>query len=778
MHSPECSKKGKSCCLKEKKLHDFSVKMRYPVSRGAGADSRAHIKVREKRNVKSDFRIAEWLVQPQLNCVRKGDEIFHLEPKVMQVLVQLASCPGEVLPKERLIQAVWPDTFVSDHVLTRCISEIRRVLNEDARAPRFIQNVPKVGYRLIAPVHPAFGEPEVETEVAPAKGNGASGQILASDLGKSNIEIIKGGGAVSPAIRDTKGLRFVLSSVLFAVVVLCALWMFLHRIIQGRVTQAFRTVPFTSYPGSETQPAFSPDGNQIAFAWNEKGNASNLFVKMMGSETPLRITADTGEDLSPSWSPDGRSIAFIRHSDGGGGVYIVPAIGGSERKVHQLRRTIDWDAPGLSWSPDGKRLIFPDAKSPYDPSAIYSLQLETLEAKPITTPQNSWDGDYSPAFSPDGRTIAFVRGIDAATRNIYVVDANGGEPKQLTFDGRLVLGLTWTSDSSAIVFSSDRGGMISLWRVLAAGGTPEQLPVGGDNAVNPTISRKGDRLAYSQGSASWSIMRIDLKSSRKQAAPLISSTAKDSAAQYSPDERHIAFQSSRSGSQEVWVANSDGTGLVKLTSFGGPLSGSPSWSPDSAQIAFDSRRAGRSHIYLMKAEGGIPRALTDGDYNDIVPSWSKDANWIYFGSKRSGSWEIWKAAVANGELHQVTKNGGFVAKESWDARWIYYTKYRTPGLWKVPIEGGEEAQVLSGPPAIFWGYWSLTPEGIYYLDMEKSRVSINFLSFSSSNLTPVYFLQRRPTPFAGITVSRNGQWLLYSDEGEFGNNIRLVENFR
>lgn len=259
---------------------------------------------------------------------------------------------------------------------------------------------------------------------------------------------------------------------------------------------------------------------------------------------------------------------------------------------------------------------------------------------------------------------------------------------------------------------------------------------------------------------------------------VVSSTEKDSAAQYSPDERHIAFQSSRSGSQEVWVANSDGTGLVKLTSFNGPLTGNPSWSPDSAQIAFDSRRAGRSHIYLMKAEGDIPRALTDGDYNDIVPSWSRDAKWIYFGSKRSGSWQIWKVAVANGELQQVTKNGGFVANESWDGKSIYYTKYHSPGLWRVAIGGGQETQVLSGPPAMFWGYWSLTPEGIYYLDMEKSRIFINFLSFSSSSVTPVYLLQRRPTPFAGITVSRNGQWLLYSDEGEFGSNIRLVENFR
>lgn len=696
--------------------------------------------------------------------MRKDDEVFRLEPKVMQVLVQLASRPGEVLSKEQLIKAVWPDTFVSDHVLTRCISEIRRILNEDARAPRFIQNVPKVGYSLIAPVLPA-ARTEPATAIGISEGAGLEGPETDQPFSPSTL-------------RSRSRVGFLLAIAVFAIGVSTVVWLLLRGSRQTAVNPTFRTVPFASYPGSETQPAFSPDGNQIAFVWNEKGDASNLFVKLIGSETPLRLTSDVGQDLSPTWSPDGTSLAFIRHSEDGGAVYIVPAIGGPERKLHQLRRTIDWDAPGLSWSPDGKRLIFPDGRSQEDPSAIYSLSLDNLEAKPITMPQNSWDGDYSPAVSPDGTKIAFVRGVDAATRNIYVVNSNGGEPKQLTFDGRIVRGLSWTSDSAAIVFSSDRGGTISLWKVPTLGGLPERLGVGGDNAVNPTIARRGDRLAYSEGTASWNIMRIDLNSVRKSAIQLISSTERDSAAQYSPDGKHIAFQSYRSGSQEVWVCDSDGTRLMKLTSFDGPLTGSPSWSPNGEEIAFDSRSGGRSHIYVIKAEGGVPRSITHGDYNDIVPSWSRDGKSIYFGSKRSGSWQIWKAAVENGDLRQVTKNGGFVANESPDGKWIYYTKYHIPGLWRIPVEGGEEIQALSGPPAVFWGYWSITSRGIYYLDIQKSRVSINFWNLSSPAVAQVYTLSRRPPPFAGMTVSRDGRWLLYSDEGEFGNNIRLVENFR
>jgi Tol biopolymer transport system component/DNA-binding winged helix-turn-helix (wHTH) protein len=723
--------------------------------------------------VRGDFRIGDWIVQPKLNRVQSGDQVFHLEPKVMQVLVQLASCPDEVLSKERLILAVWPGTFVSDHVLTRCISEIRRVLNDDARAPRFIQNVPKSGYRLIAPIHYlAESASDVMPETAIGDPPAVSPDSEKLDAGSAPEQ-----GRQLPRSPRSKRLQAVLLIAILAIAIPFAVRSILSHPRQQAKNGAWRTVPFTSYPGSETQPAFSPDGNQIAFVWNEKGGAHNLFVKLIGSETPLRLTSDDGQDLSPAWSPDARSIAFIRRSDLDDGVYIVPAIGGSERKVHRLHRSIDWDAPGLSWSPDGKRLIFPDGESPDAPSAIYSLSLETLEVTPITTPQNSWDGDYSPAFSPDGKRIAFVRGTDAATRNIYVQDSDVATPKQLTFDGRNVFGLAWTNDSSGIVFSSDRGGTISLWKVSILGGAPEHLPVGGDNATNPAISHRGDRLAYSQGSASWNITRIDLKSSHGEATSLLSSTEKDSAAQYSPDGKQIAFQSYRSGSQEIWISRSDGNGLVKLTSFDGPLTGSPSWSPDGALIAFDSRSNGRSHIYVMKVEGGVPLKLTDGDYNDILPSWSQDGKWIYFGSRRSGGWQIWKVAVGNKELRRVTKNGGFSANESLDGKSVYYTKYHMSGLWQGPVDGGEERQILSGPPALFWGYWKVTPAGIYYLGLEKSSVSINFFNFSSSAISQVYSLKRRPTPFAGITVSRDGRWLLYSDEDEFGNNIRLVENF-
>jgi DNA-binding winged helix-turn-helix (wHTH) protein len=98
------------------------------------------------------FRIADWTVEPQLNTLEREGHTLRLEPKVMQVLACLAGRQGELVTKDRLIQAVWPETFVTDDVLTRCISELRKALNDDPKQPRYIETIPKGGYRLLPPV--------------------------------------------------------------------------------------------------------------------------------------------------------------------------------------------------------------------------------------------------------------------------------------------------------------------------------------------------------------------------------------------------------------------------------------------------------------------------------------------------------------------------------------------------------------------------------------------------------------------------------------------------
>jgi Tol biopolymer transport system component len=169
-----------------------------------------------------------------------------------------------------------------------------------------------------------------------------------------------------------------------------------------------KIVPFTSFPGAEVEPSFSPDGKQIAFAWNGPGGDNyDIYVKPLAG-APLRLTSDPGEDRSPCWSPDGRHIAFIRSTENEDLVELVPALGGPERILHSvIPPGVRWPGHFLSWSPEGKSLAFSDRVSPLAPSSIYLLSVASLESRRLTSPPAATPGDRSPAISPGGDTLAF-----------------------------------------------------------------------------------------------------------------------------------------------------------------------------------------------------------------------------------------------------------------------------------------------------------------------------------------------------------------------------------
>jgi len=743
------------------------------------------------------FFIGSWLVKPAMNALEdeKGAS-FHLEPKVMQVLILLASTPGEVVTKERLLRTVWPGIFVSDDVLTRSISEIRRVFSDDSKAPQFIQTIPKVGYRLIAPTQ---REPEDEKNMTAIASVVATPTLnrealvpepeLLPATASGGISSIPGSGvnAVLAPIRPPTrsfGLRqLALWLAILAVVAAIAIIVIRSRKSNPEPSDALITLPFTSEPGSQGQPAFSSDGKEIAFVWNGPSSDNmDIYVKMIGTSTSVRLTSNPDDDLAPAWSPDDRYIAFIRRSPTECSIFLMPAIGGAERKLYTLPSTYFGEYGGLAWSKDGKNLIFPQRQSAGGPSTLVSLSLATLQVHPITFPQRMWDGDLTPAVSPDGTRIAFVRGFENSSRDIYVMDAAGGTPRRLTKDGRLVLGLTWSQDGSSLIYAANRSNGFSLWRVPASGGNPERLTVGTENSYSPAVSRQGEKLAYTHGTGTWTIARTELGtgSSKPLSRQLITSNEQDSAPCISPDGTRIAFQSWRTGAQEIWVSAADGSNPVQLTNFDGPLTGSPRWSPDGQRIAFDSRLGGYSHIYIVDVNGGVPRAVTRGDFNDVVPSWSADGKSLLFSSNRSGTDQIWRIPDSGaGPARQITTESGMFSSESPDGLWIYYTKQNVPGLWRIPAPGGQEQKVLDDPPNGYQGYWTLTRAGIFYLHRAQTGSFIEFVGFSDSRKpTQVVRLALQPTPLAGVSVSPDGRWLVSAQMPEAGSNISLVENFR
>jgi Tol biopolymer transport system component len=474
-------------------------------------------------------------------------------------------------------------------------------------------------------------------------------------------------------------------------------------------------VPVTTYPGVESSGTFSPDGNQVAFTWEaENPDSSGIYVKYVDGGKPLRLTAGP-HDGPPAWSPDGRSIAFSRSTESGAAIYSVSPLGGSERKVTDLN---GMGGARLSWSPDGKVLAFFDADSRFSPAYLVAFSLTTGERRRLTAPSS--DFQFAPAFSPDGRMIAHLKGKTPSTADVYLMSANGGKGRRLTFDNSGIQGLTWTADGKEIVFDSNQTGSSVLWKIAAAGGKPEPVAGSGTGANEPQISRRGDRLVYTSQVWDTNIWRRDSQG-HAQPEKLVESTRLDENPQYSPDGTRIAFASARTGAFEIWVAKSDGTDLTQLTSMNAEAAW-PTWSPDGKKIAFNANRSKTNlEIYVNNSDGGTPRPLTAEASLDAKPSWSVDGNWIYFGSDRSGVLQIWKLPANGGPAVQVTHHGGDSPAVSPDGRFVYFAGLRQKaGVCRMPTNGGDEQPVLEDLPGAAQGRWVPARNGIYFAVQDQS----------------------------------------------------------
>ena len=441
-----------------------------------------------------------------------------------------------------------------------------------------------------------------------------------------------------------------------------ALWFYYAQIAESLPPMMVSRV--TSYPGLETEPALSPDGKMVAFVWNgENQDNRDIYVKLIDEGVPVRLTRDPADDLSPTWSPDGRLIAFRRETVDRGGIYLVPSLGGSERKLSNLNSVIydmggDGNTKALAWSPTEEFLASSERPSPALPPRIFLLTVDSGEKEPLT----SGPGDLFPVFSPDGESLLFSR-RGRARADLYRVRVAGGDPQPVTADhDRGSVSGAWTAGGTEIIFAGDwyEGG---LFRVSAQGGKPQPLSPGGQFGYYPSVSRQGHRLVYTEQTYDTDIWRLDLSAALngKPSAltRLVSSSRREDTPNLSPDGKRIVFDSNRSGYWEIWVCDSDGQNSVQLTSFAGPYTtGTARWSPDGASIAFDSRPGGQSDIFVINPETRAQRNLTADSYDNLAPSWSRDGRWIYFSSIEGGSSQIWKMPVEGGQRIQVTNKGG------------------------------------------------------------------------------------------------------------------------
>jgi Tol biopolymer transport system component/DNA-binding winged helix-turn-helix (wHTH) protein len=741
------------------------------------------------------FRFGVFEADPVSGELRKRGLRIKLQEQPFRILIALLDQAGEVVSREEICRKLWPpDTFVDfEGGLGTAIKKLRQALGDDAEIPRYVETLPKRGYRFIAAVEKPVSQAAQVIADTPRASDERSEAVSTLALEAPGIKIpASKEQRVRP--RRVKGLALAAVS-LAGVLTIGFKWDELHILRYKRFSvgqdlpqaaERYTSRPLTTLAGGEYEPALSPDGKTITFVWGQEGHPLfHIYTQAIDMGSPVRLTAtNSASEGSPAWSPDGRYIAFITCTDNGqgSGLYITSMSGGAERKIANIAPRPHIFDRQIDWSPNGNSLALVDRNSTEEPFSIYTLSLNNGVKRRLVAPPPASPGDSGPVFSPDGREIAFRRTESIGNNDIYIVSSLGGKPRRLTFDQRFTSAHAWSQDGREIVFASKRSGPLSLWRIKASGGLPQPMPGITEGAYNLAIARTGDRLVYSKYFSDSNVWETNLQTGGR--TRVLSSTRNERSAQYSPDGARIAFRSDRTGVDEIWVSDASGEHPVRLTSFNGPLTGTPRWSPDGQFIVFDSRPNGNPDIYVVSANGGPPRRVTSSTSEDVVPSWSSDGRWLYFASNRTGNWQVWKIVASTIEEStapvQLTLQGGFAAFESPDGKTVFYAKGRDlPGLWSVSAAGGSERLVTDMLKAGYWGNWAVAQAGLFFIrPLPPDAAEVDVYEFSSGRIHRVARLERDP-PFSdsGFAVTRDGRKVLYSQVDQSSSEIIIVENF-
>jgi serine/threonine protein kinase/Tol biopolymer transport system component len=558
-----------------------------------------------------------------------------------------------------------------------------------------------------------------------------------------------------------------------------------------------RLVALTTMRGSEWMPALSPDGEQAAFAWEGEGpdapaiRDTDIWLKPIAGSEARQLTSGPAHDLFPSWSRDGRRIAFLRSATRyqpvqqspqiTGTIHVVSSVAGPERRLSDFVAAFSQ----IAWAPDGRGVVARRAVPDHEPRGSGGLFLVPADGgapRAVTAPVPP-AFDVHPAFSPDGRRLAYVSCLDHRNPippcTVHVADIDPdlrpraparALPRQ---DAGMILGLAWARDGGALLYGSG-GAAGDLWRVRADGSEPPQrIELTGRRAVFPATNISTDRVLFTHSLVDRDVYRLE---AGRPPTMVFGSSYSEYGPSFSPDGRRFALESSRSGEREVWLADADGANPVQLTRGPGNHQGSPRWSPDGKQIVFDSQGPdGFRDVYTIAVDGGSPRRVTTAPMTETLASWSRDGRWIYYRQDRADGRDIWRIPAAGGRPERVTHQGGLLARESADGRTLFYTKRDpTSPLFSRPLAGGAERQLVD---CVQSRSLADGPDGMYYLGCADDPAPLFRLDPATGATRRIAEIVTGAPAGAYMAVSPVDGTILFS-KTTGGADLMMIENFR
>ena len=618
------------------------------------------------------FPLGTAMVHPATVEVVWTDARCKLEPRVMQVLIALNRRRGEPISREELSQLCWDGRVVGTDALVRCIVKLRKVFQRDPAVE--IISIPKVGYRLrLLTVTPEAAKTgEASSIAAPPRSAWRSPRWLLA------------GGAV------------------FTIVALGAVALVVMRPPGALAAETVQ--PLTSELGVETHPALSSDGRLIAYAGGAGyGAQKDIFLRGVAGGTPIRLTNTPEDEMAPAWSPDGQNIAFVRSiANAPCEILVAPIPQGEARVVG--RCSVD-STTRLAWTREGE-LLLSDRPTRNSVRRIRALNPDTGRMREVSSPPPNSLGDSDPIVTHRGDRLAFRRFFSYGVGDLYTAEVSGAGQRPLTRNGWKALGYAFTADDRSLVFSSNRNGDSGLWSVdVERPAKPVRLSLG--LLAFGRLSSDQHGLLVAEASDYGS----NLFAWRAGAAPVALTNGNTS--DWDPDlstTGQLTFISNQNGGSDIWVQRGEGA-PTRLTDLKANTVFSPRWSPDGRSIAFIAARDRHTDVYLINADGsGLRKVTSDGAARDEL-AWDSNGDLVVPTLRKTG-WRV-ERIDARGRSTVVPNSAGVLTIKSAGARGLYAVKQDDDRLWSL----GPAGAVLAAPliRVSHEEAWAPTRDGVYHL---------------------------------------------------------------
>jgi Tol biopolymer transport system component/DNA-binding winged helix-turn-helix (wHTH) protein len=687
------------------------------------------------------YRFGAFVADPAVGRLYHGTDEVPLTPKSFSVLVVLLTSTGQLVSKEELFRRVWPDTFVEPNNLARNISMIRKALHECDADREYIVTISGRGYRFVARVNQIprveFAQPAPELVTA----GSVTDPSGLNRLNEESLAVLPDGhhGWSANAQSGRAGWRTPAIAAGLMMLFVAAVLVMGSRQRPAESAPERRLWKLTSAARIENEPTWSSDGRWIAYS-SDRSDNFDIWVQPVAEGTPIQITFAAARDWQPSWSPDGRHIVFRSERDGGG-LFAVPALGGTERRLTDFGYQ-------PQWSPDGSRILFTEAQQ------LYVVGLDGAAASRVGgTALSGLIGRFRVGWHPNGRQISVYGNDPTYGWSFWTVPLDGGPRVRSSVSGHVAQrlrdtgvrlgGFVWSPRGDALYFEGRSEETSNIWRIRVNPSTlewvagPDRLTTGSSLESGIALSRDGKQLAFGsriERTVAWSLP-FDPVSGRitGDGEAVTPESANAEILDLSPDGSQLVYRVASRNRHELWIrsieSQADHLRTVEVDS----AIIQPRWSRDGTQLAYlrrpvDPQRAAAVVLLGANDDAG-QRVLPAVHSPEMVYDWSVDGR-SFLVRCRTKSVLSAICRLANSptdgslpDMHMVAadpKRNLYAAKQSPDGRWVSFiaaTDLTRSTVFVSPAAGGPWIAITETEDRYFEDKPRWSPDGrtLYFL---------------------------------------------------------------